>query len=448
MADRATPADPLAPIRSRRYLVLLLLAAVLGVPVAAAAYWFLQFSGALQEVVYSDLPHWLGFDHAPAWWPAPVLAFAGLLVGLTVRYLPGRGGDSPIDGFKAGKVNHPMALPGIVLAAFAGLSLGAVLGPEAPLVAMGGGLAYLAVWLAKRDVPQQAAAVVAATGSFAAISTLLGSPLTGAFLLLEASGLGGPTASMVLVPGLLGAGTGALIFVGLNSLTGYGPHSLAIPNLPPIHPPSATEFLWAVAVGLAAAPLCWAIRRLARLLRPHVDRWPVLLTPVVGLVIGGIAIGYAAATGRASAEVLFSGQSALPGLLIHGASYPASAVLLLAAGKALAYSVALSGFRGGPTFPAMFVGAAAGVALSHLPGLGLVAAAGMGIAAMTSGILRLPMTATLLTTLFLDGNGVTLLPLVIVSAVVSYVLTVRLNPPPRPEERPAIIGDPAGSNAP
>ncbi len=39
------------------------------------------------------------------------------------------------------------------------------------------------------------------------------------------------------------------------------------------------------------------------------------------------------------------------------------------------------------------------------------------------------MTATLLTTLVLDGNGLTVLPLVIVSAVVSYVLTVRLNPP-------------------
>ncbi len=196
MAEDAAAADPLAPIRSRRYLGLLLFAAALGVPFAAAAYWFLQLFSALQEGVYSDLPRWLGFGREPDWWPVPALVLSGLLVGLTVRYLPGRGGDSPLDGIKVGQVIHPLALPGTVLAAFAGLSLGAVIGPEAPLVAMGGGLAYLAVWLARRDIPRRSAAVIAATGSFAAISNPLGSPLTGAFLLLEASGLGGPTASV------------------------------------------------------------------------------------------------------------------------------------------------------------------------------------------------------------------------------------------------------------
>src|SRR5262249_54126284 len=149
-----------------------------------------------------------------------------------IRYLPGRGGESPADGFKAGGVARPAELPGIAIAAVASIGLGVVVGPEAPLVALGGGLAYLAIWFRRRDVPDKAGTVVAATGSFAAISTLLGSPLAGAFLLLEASGLGGPTASVVLVPGLLGAGTGALIFIGLDSLTGHGTYSLAIPHLP------------------------------------------------------------------------------------------------------------------------------------------------------------------------------------------------------------------------
>lgn len=105
-------------------------------------------------------------------------------------------------------------------------------------------------------------------------------------------------------------------------------------------------------------------------------------------------------------------------------------LVLLVVCKALAYCVALSSFRGGPTFPAMFIGAAGGVALSHLPGLPLIPAAAMGIAAMTAGILRLPMTSVLLTTLFLGSEGLTVLPLVIVAAVVSYVVSVRLTPPP------------------
>ena len=74
--------------------------------------------------------------------------------------------------------------------------------------------------------------MIGAAGSFAAISTLLGSPLTGAFLLMEVAGIGGPMLGVVLVPGLLAAGIGSLIFVGLDSWTGLGTFSLAVPDIP------------------------------------------------------------------------------------------------------------------------------------------------------------------------------------------------------------------------
>ena len=82
----------------------------------------------------------------------------------------------------------PVELFGIVAAAFATLSLGAVLGPEAPLIAIGSGLGVLAVHLFKRDAPPMAVVVIGVAGSFAAIATLLGSPLVGAFLLMEMAG--------------------------------------------------------------------------------------------------------------------------------------------------------------------------------------------------------------------------------------------------------------------
>jgi H+/Cl- antiporter ClcA len=312
-----------------------------------------------------------------------------------------------------------------------------VVGPEGPLVAIGGGLAYLAIWLVKRDMPAQATAVVAATGSFAAISTLLGSPLAGAFLLMEASGLGGATATVVLVPGLLGAGIGALIFTGLNSLTGYGTFSLAIPDLPLAGSPTVSEFLWAVVIGLAAAPACAGLRAVARLLRGVVERRPVLLTPVAGVVVALLAIGYAEWSGKTISDVLFSGQDALPRLVENSATYSVGALLLLLLCKGLAYSASLASFRGGPTFPAMFLGAAAGIALSHLPGLTLVAGLGIGIGAMTVGILRLPLTSVLLTTLFLGADGFPVMPLVIVAVAVSYILTIRLSPSPAPTPPPA-----------
>src|SRR4051812_20061705 len=168
-------------MRTRRYLVLLVLAVALGVPIAFAAYWFLKLTELLQHWAFVDLPHAVGFAAEPTWWPVLPLAVAGLLVALVIRHLPGDGGESPADGFQAGGgPPQPSALPGIFLAALASIGLGAVIGPEMPLIALGGGLAYLAVWLVKRDVPRQTAAVVAAAGSFAAISTLLGTPLAGA----------------------------------------------------------------------------------------------------------------------------------------------------------------------------------------------------------------------------------------------------------------------------
>jgi H+/Cl- antiporter ClcA len=237
-----TPPDPLALLRSKSYLVLLVLAALVGVPVSAAAYFFLALVSKLQSWIFTSLPKELGFHAEPLWWPILPLALAGLLVGLTIRYLPGKGGHSPADGFKAGEGPPPaIELPGIVLAALATLSLGVVLGPEGPLIALGAGLGALAVRLVKRDAPARVQSVLAAAGSFAAISTLLGSPLTGAFLLMEASGLGGPTMQLVLVPGLLAAGVGSLIFIGLDAWTGLGTFSLAIPGLPHVGAPPAAS---------------------------------------------------------------------------------------------------------------------------------------------------------------------------------------------------------------
>ena len=433
------PADPLALLRSRRYVALLVLAAILGVPIAAIAYLFLKLVAVLQRAVFTQLPSGLGFHGEPLWWPLLPLALAGVLVGLTIRYLPGRGGHSPADGFHAGGVITPAEIPGVFLAALATLALGAVLGPEAPLIALGGGLAVLAVRFRQRDLPAQTLAVVGAAGSFAAIATLFGSPLLAAFLLMEAVGLGGAMLDVVLLPGLLAAGVGALIFVGLDNWTGFGTFSLAIPHPPPYSHPDLAQFGWALVLAVAAAVTGTAIRRLALAIRPHVERRLLLLTPVAGLAVAGLAIAFAAGTGKSSSEVLFSGQTALPTFVGQAASYSVGALLLLLACKGLAYGVSLSSFRGGPVFPALFIGTVGGAAMSHLPGLPLVPAIAMGIGAMAVAMLRLPLTSVLLATLLLGSDGLAVTPLVIVAVVVAYVVVARIDPPAgtTAESRPA-----------
>jgi len=49
---------------------------------------------------------------------------------------------------------------------------------------------------------------------------------------------------------------------------------------------------------------------------------------------------------------------------VLAASYSVGALLLLFACKGLAYGVSLSSFRGGPVFPAMFIGTVGGAAMS------------------------------------------------------------------------------------
>ena len=296
-------------------MALLVLGAIIGVPVAAAAYFFLEGFTELQQYLFGTLPGDLGFESQPAWWPIPLLALSGLLVALTIRYLPGTAGHKPAEGFKASGPVPPIELPGIVIASFATLSLGVVLGPEAPLIAIGSGLGVLAVHLVKRDAPEMASVVIGAAGSFAAISTLLGSPLPAAFLMMEVAGIGGAMLGVVLAPGLLAAGVGSLIFIGLDNWTGFGTFSLAVPDIPPAGSPGVSEFLWAIVIGVIAAILGAGIKRLALLLQPIVERRMVLLTPVVGVAIGVIVLIFVEVTGRSSAEVLFSGQDQLPGLI-------------------------------------------------------------------------------------------------------------------------------------
>ncbi len=429
-ADPPAPPDAAALLRDRRYVGFLAIGAVIGVPVATVAYFFLKIVAEAQQYLFQTLPNDLGFHGAPSWWPIPLLAVSGLLVALSIRHLPGTGGHSPADGFQTGGPVAPIDLPGIVVAAFVTLALGAVLGPEAPLIAIGSGLGVLAIHLLKKGAPPMAAVIVGVAGSFAAISTLLGSPIVGAFLLMEVAGLGGAMLGVVLVPGLIAAGVGSLIFVGLDSWTGFGTFSLGAPKLPPVPTPTGAEFLWAIGIGIASAVLARGIKVFALRLRPVVARHSVPFTAVAGVAIGLLAFAFVEIADHPVSFLLFSGQDALAPLMENAAEWSVGALLLLLLCKSLAYGISLSSWRGGPVFPGLFIGTVGGIVLSHSVGLPMVAGAAMGMGAMTTAMLGLPLTAVLLTTLFLGENGITLMPVVIVAVAVAYVASAWLTPAP------------------
>ena len=150
-----------------------------------------------------------------------------MITAAAIIRLPGFGGHIPAMGLAASPA-RPIDLPGVLLAALATVGLGIVLGPEAPLLALGSGLGIFAVRRAKKDAPQQLVTVVAAAGSFAAVSFLFESPMIAAVLMIEATGLGGRQLTFVLIPGLLASAIGSLVSIGLGSFTGLSTSSYAI----------------------------------------------------------------------------------------------------------------------------------------------------------------------------------------------------------------------------
>ena len=434
----APPADPGATIRSKSYRVLLVLAAVIGVLVSFASWCFLELVHWIQQEVYQTLPSGLGLHPVPWWWPLPVLAVAGVLAAVAIVRLPGRGGHIPYEGIKAGTAK-PADLPGILLAALATLGLGLVLGPEAPLIALGGGLAILAVRRVKKDTPDQAMAVLAASAAFAAIATIFGSPVIGAIILIEAAGLGGPMLPLILLPGLMSAGIGSVIFIGMGHWTGLSSAAYALSpiSLPAFSTLTAAEFGWAIVLAFAAA-LATSRSSMARG-RPCGRQAAVAADP--GGRPGRRRPGDRVRPDHPPASryraVLRPGRLQLPDQTGHRRVpvHPGVPALF----KGLAWSISLGNFRGGPTFPALFIGAAGGLLAAHLPGFSETPAVAVLMAAAAVSILGLPLSATVITLLLTSKAGIATAPLIIVAVVVAY-LTIQTLSAARAPATPAPAG--------
>jgi H+/Cl- antiporter ClcA len=419
--------DPEAMLRSRNFVVLLVFAAVIGIIVSLASWGFLELVHQVQLGVFSDLPDALGYDTLPGWYPIPWLVLAGLPVAFAIVKLPGNGGHVPAEGLQVGGTTPDM-VPGVALAAFATLGLGLVLGPEAPLIAIGAGLGAFAVKLAKRDAPPPLVMVLAAAGSFAAISVIFGSPIVAAVLVIEASGLGGTTLPLILIPGLIAAGVGSLVFIGMAHWTGLSNSAYALQPLQLPHFGTVTweEIGWTIALGLVGALLTQIVRRIGLTGAREVPRNPWLLIPAAGLVVGLLALLFGATTTHGVQEVLFSGQEQLPGLVDNPAAWSLGALFMVMLCKGLAWSACLGSFRGGPTFPAIFIGAAGGIAASHLPGLPLTPAVAVGMGVMVASFLKLPLSAVVIATALTVSAGLSVDPLIIVGVVVAYLATLGL----------------------
>ena len=403
------------------YLRVVALAALIGIPAAVVAALFLGLIHALENWLWEELPAALGYA-APPWFLILSLPVAGAVLVIAARaLLPGDGGHSPIEGLKAGET--PLThVPGVVLAAVGSLAFGAVLGPEMPVIALGSAVGVLVNGIVKLGPRERQ--VVANAGSFSAISALFGGPLVAGLLLVE-SGLSMGTALLpALLPGLVAAGMGYLIFVGFGTWEGLEAPGLQVPSLPPYEGAVVGDLALAVVVGIVAGLVLAGVRELGRRfegVQPRVGM-PVLL------LAGGLAIGALALIGEAlgadSQDVLFSGQASL-GVVTSAGSL--SLVIVLLVTKSVAYAVSLgTGFRGGPIFPAIFVGVAVAsvpvVVFGSSPTWAIAVGAAAGMAAQT----RLLISPLLLASLLVGPAGTDTIPAAVLAASAAWIFATAL----------------------
>ena len=249
------------------YVRTLVFAALLGVPVAFAAVLFQTAIHDVIHLVWDVVPEELGWSE-PAWWYVVLVpGLAGLLVAGAIR-LPGHGGHSPLEGLGADPI-PPIALASILPAALATLGLGLVLGPEAPLIALGLGLGALSVRLIRLE--GTGAQLLILAGAFAAVAALFGGPLIAAFLLFEVTAAAGKIPAQqigrALLPGFVAAGTGAVVFTGVAGWSGLHQTNLALPQLPPYETLRVTDLAWCLLTAVVVAAIVVAVRHLAHGMR-------------------------------------------------------------------------------------------------------------------------------------------------------------------------------------
>ena len=424
---------------------LVLLGAAIGIPAALAAIAFFTAVHYLEQLIWHALPTALG-EASPPWYLVVFLPVVGAAIVAIARLaLPGDGGRSPLAGMSHG-ATPVRYVPGIVVAALGTLGFGLVLGPEAPVMAVGSAVGLGISSIVRSDAREQG--ILSMAGIFSAISTLFGGPLVAGVMLTEGGISMGAVLIPVLLPGFVAAAVGYLVFLGVGPYTGAPAPGLQVPDLPAYVGTSVPDLIIAIVVGVVTAALIVAIngaaKRVAALQDGRQGDRGVGL--VAALLLGGLAVGalaqLATVFGVAPDDVLFSGQASIPAL-VSESSLIALVVLVIA--KAAAYVVSLAtGFRGGPIFPAVFLGVGVAAFAVELFGTSPTFAIAIGCAAGMAAQTRLVVTSMLFAALLVGSGGFDAIAGAVFATVASWLTVQALDPPaavqPEGQSQPAPAG--------
>ncbi len=360
-----------APSTSRRPLPAMLIAGVIGL---VLGYAVLEAVNAGIALVWEDIP--ASWATTPAWYVIGVLLLAAVLVYVVRRFV-GDTGHSPIGGIKVSGLT-PRDYVGAILAILASLWGGVVLGPEVALVA---------------------------TGSMIGTVTAKGMKFTDPAAEKKIVGFGALGAILALFVGPILSG---------NMQLGSTPTAIELAQL-----------AWAIPIAIVASVAVTLSRLLAAVLARAAGQGPHLVILVAAaLVVAVTALILQAWTGASVLFVVTSGEEMISELPTLTTASTVVAILVL---KSIAYAVSLgAGYRGGPFFPAMFVGAASGLLVAMLIPNGPSASAALIVGVVAAVVATSPMKWVLVIVLgavigLLMGTW-TLVPAAVLGAVVARVI--------------------------
>jgi H+/Cl- antiporter ClcA len=286
---------------------------------------------------------------------------------------------------------------------------GASLGPEKALGTMGGGAGS---WLARRRGLESSNAQVNTFAGFAgAYGGLFSSTVIVVMLIMEVARPGGQRFTKALAAQIVASSVSFGIYFTVAGAVFVGDYAVPQYRFEDWH------LLAGIAIGLFAAVL---VTLLVGVTMGAAQLFSRLKVPdVVKSVLGGVVFGV---VGVALPLTMFSGADQLKTLLGDAGNVGLGVLVATLLAKMLTFAVSQgSGFVGGPIFPSLFIGGAAGVIVHQvIPGVPLGLAFSCLLAAVPGALVAAPFAMVLMAA-FLTQVGALQTAPVLIAVVTSFL---------------------------
>jgi chloride channel protein, CIC family len=412
----------------RQTLIWAVIIGLAGGGIATIYYWLLK--GGLfivWNIMQPGMESLFAFSSAKIISLIILTTFGGLLVGLSVKYMRPAGEISAVVNnihVKQGRMDFKQN-PSMLVNSIVSITFGGSAGPEAPLVQLIGSSASKLG--EKLKLHGDFVRTFTFCGMAAALGAFFGAPIGGALFALEIPHSRGLEYYEALIPSMVSALAGFLVF---RTLVGY---KGAIYHLPILASVTMINVFQGILMGLAGAALAisfiYIFRKIDKVLNPLKKR-PVLLAVTGGFVIGLFAV---IMSFKFIITPLFWSEYQIADLLNGISAVQANYSLWPAVGLLAALTFVKmcsvgftlhSGYRGGFIFPLFFIGATSGVAISLATHQAIplsVAIVGL-MAAINVGVTKTPISTSVI---LISLTGASLFPVVAAASITSYVCTVR-----------------------